>query len=63
MNNHSKTKDQNRELFKRAISEALDLKIQEIDEKIKNVELPPPSNRHKITMSRVIKSANKRYKT
>ena len=63
MNSHSKAKDQDRELFKRAISEALDLKIQEIDEKIKNVELPPPSNRHKIITSRVIKSANKRYKT
>ena len=41
MNNHSKAKDQELELFKRAISEALDLKIQEIDEEIKNVELPP----------------------
>ena len=40
MNNHSKEKDQDRELFKRAISEALDLKMQEIDEEIKNVELP-----------------------
>ena len=63
MNNHSKTKDQSRELFKRAISEALDLKMKEIDEEIKNVELPPQSKRHKIVISRIIKNANKQYKT
>ena len=63
MNNHSKEKDQDRELFKRAISEALDLKIQEIDEEIKNVELPPQSKRHKTIMKRIINGANKEYKT
>ena len=32
--------NENLELFKRAILEALDLKMQEIDEQIKNVEIP-----------------------
>ena len=41
------------ELFKRALSEAMDLKILEIEEEIKNVELPPLSKRHKIRMNRL----------
>lgn len=53
MNNHSITKDKNRELFKRAISEAMDLKMQEIDEEIKNVELPPQSQDHKTQVNRL----------
>ena len=41
------------ELFKRAISEAMDLKIQEIDEQISNVELPPLSKEYKAKMKRL----------
>ncbi len=47
--------NENRELFKRAISEAMDLKIQEIDEEIESIELPPPSKRHKIRMNRLFR--------
>ena len=43
----------NRELFKRALSDAMDLKMQEIDEKIKNVELPKLSKDYKIRMNRL----------
>ena len=57
MNNHSKAKDQERELFKRAISEALDLKIQEIDEEIKNVELPPLSKDYKARMNSLFRES------
>ncbi|MBQ7333817.1 MAG: hypothetical protein IJW38_05685 [Clostridia bacterium] len=45
----------NRELFKRAISEALDLKIREIVEETKDIEIPPPSKRHKIRMNRLFR--------
>ena len=47
--------NENRELFKRAISEAMDLKIQEIDKEIDSIELPPPSKRHKIRMNRLFR--------
>ena len=53
MNNYGKTKDEKCELFKRAISEAMDLKMQEIDEEIKNVELPPQSQDHKTQVNRL----------
>ena len=43
------------ELFKRALSEALDSKICEIEEEIKDVELPPPSKRYKIRMNRLFR--------
>ncbi len=49
------TSNENRELFKRAISEALDLKIREIVEEIKDTETPPPSRRHKIRMNRLFR--------
>ena len=47
--------NENRELFKRAISEAMDLKIQEIDKEIESIELPPPSEQHKIRMNRLFR--------
>ncbi len=47
--------NENRELFKRAISEALDLKIREIVEEIGDIEIPPPSKRHKIQMNRLFR--------
>ncbi len=47
--------NENRELFKRALSEATDLKTHKIDEEIKNVELPPLSKRHKIRMNRLFR--------
>ena len=43
MDNLDSMQSEKLELFKRAISEAMDLKIQEIDEQISNVELPPLS--------------------
>ena len=35
------------ELFRRAIYEALDLKIRKIEEEIKDIEIPPSSERRK----------------
>ena len=43
--------NENRALFKRALSDAADLEIRKIEEKIKNMEIPPPSKRHKIRMN------------
>ena len=47
--------NENLELFKRALSEALNSKICEIEEEIKDVELPPPSKRYKIRMNRLFR--------
>ncbi len=47
--------NESRELFKRALSEAIDSKIRIIEEEIKDVELPPPSKRHKMRMNRLFR--------
>lgn len=47
--------NENRELFRRALSDAMDLKIRKIEEKINDVELPQPSKRHKIRMNRIFR--------
>ena len=57
MDNYSNKSEQDRELFKRAISEALDLKMQEIDEEIKSVELPTLSRDYKARMSRLLRES------
>ena len=49
------TSNENRELFKRAISEAFDSKIRKFEEETKNMETPPPSKRHKIRMNRLFR--------
>ena len=51
----NKTTDDTRELFKRLLSESLDEKFRELDEEMKNVELPPPSRRHKVEMNRLFR--------
>ena len=47
--------NENRELFRRALSDAMDLKIRKIEEKINDIELPPPSKRYKIRMNRIFR--------
>lgn len=47
MDNFDSMQSEKLELFKRAISEAMDLKIQEIDEQIRGVELPSLSKEYK----------------
>ena len=42
------------ELFRRAIYEALDLKIRKIEEEIKDIEISPSSERRKKWMRRII---------
>ena len=37
--------NENRELFKRALAEAMDLKIRKLLEETKDIEIPPPSRR------------------
>jgi len=49
------TSNENRELFKRAISEAFDSKILKFEEETKNMETSPPSKRHKIRMNRLFR--------
>ena len=58
MDNFESMQSENLELFKRAISEAMDLKIQEIDEQISNVELPPLSKDYKARMNRLFREHN-----
>ena len=47
--------NEKRELFKRAILESMDSKIRIIEEEIKDIELPPPSRRHKQLMNRLFR--------
>ena len=46
---------ENRELFRRALMEAMDAKIQQFEEETKDVELSPPSRRHMIRMNRLFR--------
>ena len=48
-------KNENRELFKRALSEAIESKIRKIEEETKDMTIPPPSRRHKIRMNRLFR--------
>ena len=66
MSNYSKTTNQDieninedRELFERALSEALYSKICNIEEEIKDVELPPLSRQHKIRMNRLFRERDR----
>jgi len=45
----------NRELFKRALSDAVNSKIRKSEEETKDMEIPPPSKRHKIRMNRLFR--------
>ena len=47
--------NENRELFKSAIAEALDSKFREIAEETGDIEIPPPSKRHKIRINRLFR--------
>ena len=49
------TSNENRELFKRALSEAMESKFREIVEETGDVEIQPPSKRHKIRMNRLFR--------
>jgi hypothetical protein len=46
---------ENRELFIRALSDAVESKIGKTDEEINDIEIPPPSKRHKIQMNRIFR--------
>ncbi|MBQ7363663.1 MAG: hypothetical protein IJW48_04330 [Clostridia bacterium] len=56
-NNSNKINMQGREeeLFKRALSEAMDSKICELEKKSEDKELPPPSKSHKKRMNRLFR--------
>lgn len=47
--------DDNRELFKLALKEALDAKFSTIEDEIKDVQLPPLSKRYKIGMNHIFR--------
>ena len=47
--------NENRALFKRALLDAVDSEIREIEEEMKDMEIPPPSKRHKIRMNRLFR--------
>lgn len=49
--NGENTSSENLELFKRALSEVMNEKVREIEKEIENIEVPPPSNRHKMRMN------------
>ena len=46
---------ENLKLFKRALSEALEAKIRKTEEKVEDMEIPPPSKRQKIRMNRLFR--------
>ena len=52
---NNKMLNENRELFKRALSEALDSKIRKIEEETEDIEMPTISKRHKIRMNRLFR--------
>ena len=45
----------NREIFKRALADAVNSKIRKNEEKIKDMEIPSLSKRHKIRMNRLFR--------
>ena len=47
--------NENLELFKRALFDAMELKIRKVEEETKDIELPPPSKRHKTLMNRLFR--------
>ncbi len=47
--------NESRELLGRALSEALTAKISKIEEEIKDMEMPTPSEQHKIEMNRLFR--------
>ncbi len=47
--------NENRELFRRALSEAMNSKIRKIEEEIKDMEISPLSKRRKIRMNRLFR--------
>ena len=47
--------NESRELFKRVLSDMADLEIRKIEEETKDMEIPPPSKRHKIRMNRLFR--------
>ena len=46
---------ENREFFKRALAEAMDLKIKNIEKESGDIEMSLPSRRHKIRMNRLFR--------
>lgn len=46
---------ESRALFERALSEAWDSELRQIEEDTKNIEIPPPSKRYKIRMNRLFR--------
>ncbi len=50
-----RVKNENLELFKRALSEGLEAKFRKTEEKIENIEMPKPSKRHKTRMNRLFR--------
>lgn len=47
--------NKNRELFQNVLLETLDLEISDFIEKTNDMEIPPPSKRHKIRMNRMFR--------
>ena len=47
--------NEDRALFKRALSEVMALKLRKTKEEIKDMEMPPPSRRYKIRMNRLFR--------
>ena len=46
---------ESRALFERALSEAWDSELRQIEEDTKNIEIPPPSKRYKVRMNRLFR--------
>jgi len=49
------SREENIAYFKRALAEAMDRKREKAEEEVKDIEIPPPSKRHKIRMNRIFR--------
>ena len=47
--------NESRALFKRALFDVVDLELRKIEEETKDMEIPPPTKRHKIRMNRLFR--------
>ena len=53
--NYENVSQANLELFKQALLEAMENKISHTEAEISDIEIPPPSRRHKIRMNRLFR--------
>ena len=54
---NNQDRNENLELFKQALSEAISNKFDKMAKEAEDIELPEPSRRHKLEMNRILREA------